>query len=58
MKKRFWKIFGVLSATLIVAVILSGTLYVGNIRRSDSYVNFDTGRLNEVYTSLTVLDDT
>ena len=57
MKKRFWKIFGIVSATVIVAVILSGVLFVGNIRHSDSYVNFDTGRLNEVYTSLTVLDD-
>ena len=57
MKKRFWKIFGIVSAVVIVAVILSGVIYVGNIRYSDSYVTFDTGRLNEVYTSLTVLDD-
>ena len=57
MKKKFWKIFGIVSTCLIVAVILSGVIYVGNIRNSDSYVSFDTGRLNEVYTSLTVLDD-
>lgn len=57
MKKRFWKIFGIVSALLIVTVILSGVIFVGNIRHSESYVKFDTGRLNEVYTSLTVLDD-
>ncbi|MCH5153404.1 MAG: transglycosylase domain-containing protein [Clostridiales bacterium] len=57
MKKKFWKIFGIVSTCLLVAVILSGVIYVGNIRNSDSYVSFDTGRLNEVYTSLTVLDD-
>ena len=57
MKKRFWKIFGIVSAVLIVTVILSGVIFVGNIRQSDTYVSFDTGKLNEVYTSLTVLDD-
>ena len=57
MKKRFWKIFGIVTAVLIVTVILSGVIYVGNIRKSDNYVCFDRGRLNEVYTSLTVLDN-
>ena len=57
MKKKFWKIFGIVIATLVITVVLSGVIFVGNIRHSDSYVNFDTGRLNEVYTSLTVLDD-
>ena len=57
MKKRFWKIFGIVTAALIVTVILSGVIFVESIKNSDSYVKFDTGRLNEVYTSLTVLDD-
>ena len=57
MKKRFWKIFGIVSAAVMLGVMLSGVILVGNIRHSDNYVSFDTDRLNEVYTSLTVLDD-
>ncbi|MCH5156908.1 MAG: transglycosylase domain-containing protein [Clostridiales bacterium] len=57
MEKKLRNIFAIVTVTLMVTVILSGVIYVGNIRKSDSYVSFDAGRLNEVYTSLTVLDD-
>ena len=57
MKKKFWKIFSVVTAALIVTAVLSGVVYVAQIKNSDSYVRFDKGRLNEVYTSLTVLDN-
>lgn len=42
---------------LILATVLGGVVYVAGITRSDTYVRFDRGRLNEVYTTLTVLDD-
>ena len=59
MKKRrkFWKIFGIVCAALIITAVASGVGYVSHIKHSDSYVHFDKGRLNEVYTSLTLLDN-
>lgn len=57
MKKKFWKIFGIVTAALVITVILSGAIYVNQLINSDNYVQFDKGRLNEVYTSLTVLDN-
>ena len=57
MKKKFWKIFGIVTAVLIITVVLSGVIFVQKLRNSESYVHFDKGRLNEVYTSLTVLDN-
>lgn len=57
MKKKFWKIFGIVTAVLIVTVILGSVIYVNQLKTGDNYVQFDKGRLNEVYTSLTVLDN-
>ena len=56
-KKRFWKIFGIVTAVMIITVVASGVGYVAHIKHSESYVQFDKSRLNEVYTSLTVLDN-
>ena len=55
-KRRFWKIFGIVTAVLMITVVAGGAGYVSHIKRSDNYVQFDKGKLNEVYTSLTVLD--
>ena len=57
MKKKFWKIFGIITAAIVITVALSGVIYVHQLRKSDNYVHFDKGRLNKVYTSLTVLDN-
>lgn len=57
MKKRFWKILGIVSACLLIVAILCSIVYVTILKHSDSYVKFDKSRLNEVYTSLTVLDN-
>ena len=57
MKKRIWKIFAVTIAVVVVCLVLSGVIYISRLKKSDTYVQFDKGRLNEVYTSLTVLDD-
>ena len=57
MKKKFWKIFALVTASLIVCAVIGGVTYVVQLKNSPSYVSFDKGRLNEVYTSLTVLDN-
>ena len=57
MKKKFWKIFGIVAAALIVTSVVFGVIFVENFKRSDGYVAFDKDKLNEVYTALTVLDD-
>lgn len=56
-KNRFWKVLGIVTAALVIAVVLGGIGYVSQIKHSESYVHFDKGRLNEVYTSLTLLDN-
>lgn len=57
MRKKFWKIFGIICVVMVVAVVLTAVIYVTQLKRSESYVAFDKSKLNEVYTSLTVLDD-
>lgn len=57
MKKHFWKIFGIVSAAVIVCVVLSGVIWVEQFKHSESFVSFDKDKLNEVYTALTLLDD-
>lgn len=57
MKKRFWKLFSIITALAILLTVISGVIVVTTWRRSDNYVKFDKNRLNEVYTSLTVLDN-
>ena len=56
-KRRFWKIFGIVTAVLMITAIAGSIGYVSHIKNSENYVQFDKGRLNEVYTSLTVLDN-
>lgn len=56
MKRRFWKIFAIVCSCVIVATILGCVFYVTQLKNSDAYVDFDTNKLNEVYTSLTILD--
>ena len=56
-KKRFWKIFGIISSAMIIAVIACGVGFVAHVRHGENYVKFDKSRLNEVYTSLTLLDN-
>lgn len=56
MKKRFWKIFAIVSASVVLIAILGGVFYVSGIKNSAEYVKFDVDKLNEVYTSLTILD--
>ncbi len=57
MKKRFWKIFGIVTACLIVAAVLGTVIYVENFTHSEEFVRFDKNKLNEVYTAVTLLDD-
>jgi len=57
MKKRFWKIFGITTSILIISIVLFGVLAFVGFKKSDKYVKFDKNRLNEVYTSLTLLDN-
>ena len=57
MKKHFWKIFGIVSAAVIVCVVLGGVIWVEQFKHSESFVSFDKDKLNEVYTALTLLDD-
>lgn len=56
MKKRFWKILAIICSVVTVASILGGVAYVSGVVNSAEYVNFDKNKLNEVYTSLTILD--
>ena len=55
-KSRFWKIFGIATALLMITAVFGSIGYVYRLKNSDNYVQFDKGKLNEVYTSLTVLD--
>ncbi len=57
MKRKHWKIFGIVSAIIIVFSVLSGVIYLDSFRHGSDFVNFDKNKLNEVYTSLTVLDN-
>ena len=41
----------------MITVVATGMGYVAHVKSSDNYVHFDKTRLNEVYTSLTVLDN-
>lgn len=57
MKKRFLKIFSVTLAAVILVIAAAGIISVSVWMKSDEYVKFDKNRLNEVYTSLTILDN-
>ena len=56
-KNRVGKIIGIVTAVLIITVVACGIGYVAHVKNSENYVEFDKARLNEVYTSLTLLDN-
>ncbi|MCM1195259.1 MAG: transglycosylase domain-containing protein, partial [Firmicutes bacterium] len=57
MKKKFWKSFSIAIATITVITVITGVTAITCWKNGKNYVKFDKNRLNEVYTSLTVLDD-
>ena len=56
MKKKFWKIALLIVFILALVSILSAVIFVHSVKSNDSYTAFDTARLNQVYSNLTVLD--
>lgn len=57
MKKKVLKITGITIAVLAICTVLCAVVFVGSVVRGESYVKFDKTKLNEVYTSVTVLDN-
>lgn len=57
MSKKILKIISVIFVAGVVCSILIGVIMFARWRKSDDYVQFDKKRLNEVYTSLTILDN-
>lgn len=57
MAKKIVKIISIICAIVLVCGIIAGVICFVKWQRSDNYVRFDKKRLNEVYTSLTILDD-
>lgn len=57
MKRKFWKIFGIVCAVVTICAALGGVIFIDSFRRGSEFVDFDKDKLNEVYTALTVLDD-
>ena len=55
-KKIFRWIAIILSAVLVLGVLFS-IAYIVKFKKDSDFVAFDKNRLNEVYTSLTVLDN-
>ena len=57
MTKKIVKIISIICAAVLICGILTGVIYFVKWQKSSDYVKFDKKRLNEVYTSLTILDD-
>ena len=57
MKKRFLKIFSIVLASVVIISVTAGVIGISVWKKSDDFVKFDRNRLNEVYTSLTILDN-
>ena len=57
MAKKIVKIISIICAAVIICGILVGVIFFVKWQKGDDYVKFDKKRLNEVYTSLTILDD-
>ena len=57
MKKKFFKILLIIVCCVTLLGAVGGICYVGSIKNSEKYTKFDGGKLNKVYTNLTVLDD-
>lgn len=56
MKKKFWKIALLIVCILALVSILGAVIFVHSVKSNDSYTVFDTDRLNQVYSNLSVLD--
>lgn len=57
MAKKIFKIISVICVVALLAGIVTGVICFVKWQHSDDYVRFDKKRLNEVYTSLSILDD-
>lgn len=57
MTKKIIKIISIICAVAITLGIICAIIMFTNWQQSDDYVRFDKKRLNEVYTSLTILDN-
>lgn len=57
MKRKFWKIFGIVTTVLMLSTVLGGVIFVDRFRKASDFVSFDKDKLNEVYTAVTVLDN-
>lgn len=57
MAKKIIKIISIICIVTLICGILLGVILFVKWQRSDDYVKFDKKRLNEVYTSLTILDN-
>lgn len=56
MAKKIVKIISIICAVALISGIIAGVICFVKWQQSDNYVKFDKKRLNEVYTSLTILD--
>ena len=56
MKKKFWKSVLLIACIIALIVILSSAIFVQSVKSSDNYTTFDSDKLNQVYSNLTVLD--
>lgn len=57
MTKKIVKIISIVCAAVVICGICAGVIAFAKWQKSDEYIRFDKKRLNEVYTSLTILDD-
>lgn len=57
MVKKIVKWTAVILAIIVILGVLIGVTYIAVFKRGTDFVAFDKNRLNEVYTSLTVLDN-
>lgn len=57
MTKKIVKIIAIVCASILFCAVVTGVIIVAKWKKSAEYVNFDKRRLNEVYTSLTILDN-
>ncbi len=57
MKGKIIKIIFGITACVMLFAVLAGVICLRYFRKSDGFVQFDSSKLNQVYTALTVLDD-
>ena len=56
MTRKIVKIISIVCLTAILCAIVCGVIVFSKWKSSNDYIKFDKKRLNEVYTSLTILD--